>query len=357
MTYAAFRGIKNTFLKAIGKPLKPRWLWFGLTDKCNSHCAQCSIWRNEPTPDPLTPGEIETALKDPLFSDVECIINSGGEITLRPDLKEIMQAEHAALPGALIQLSTNGLLPDKMLDAVRFGLSRGMRLAVGTSIDGVGRCHDEVRGVPGNFEKVTYLLTELAKLRETNPGLSVSFGFTLMDRTLPNLKAVEEYAEKMKVGFLMQWYNQSTFYGNTSGPGLSKSDFREAVKRYPEKVLREMWLGWLDGKPIRFNCFSMRTFCVLKCNGDITPCLSHWDVSAGNVRKNTPTEIWLSPAAQKARETVDSCAGCLNAWGTEWSFISSYYPYKLFYLRHPSYLWGKLRELLLAAAGKGGSGK
>lgn len=346
MNSKIIEGFKNTFSKAVGRPLRPRWLWFGATDKCNSHCMQCNIWRQTPTKDMLTPQEVERTLRDPLFLDVECILNSGGEITLRPDLKELMLAEHSALPNALIQLSTNGLLPDKMLDAVRFGLERKMRISVGTSIDGIGSAHDEIRGVPGNFEKVTYLLEQLAKIRETDKNLDIGFGFTLMDKTLPNLESVRAYAEKMKIGFLMQWYNQSSFYSNTSGAADTRADFRAAVKTYPDKILREMWLDWLDKKPIRFNCFAMNTFCVLKCNGDIVPCLSKWDTVAGNVRKNTPTEIWNSGDAKSARKAVNACAGCLNAWGTEWSFISSRYPYKLFYLTHPSYLVKKLTGLL-----------
>lgn len=345
MISGAITGLRNMFMKAAGRPLRPRWLWFGLTDRCNSHCTQCGIWKQPPTKDPLTPQEIERTLRDPLFRDVECIINSGGEITLRTDLKEIMLAEHAALPGALIQLSTNGLLPERMIDAVKFGLQKGMRISVGTSLDGIGPCHDKVRGVPGNFEKVDLLLRELAELRKTDKNLSLGFGFTLMDSTLSSLPAVREYAERTKIDFLMQWYNQSSFYGNTADQKVTKAEMKEAVRTYPDPLLREMWLDWLDGKPIKFNCFALNSFCVLKCNGDIVPCLTHWDAAAGNVRRSSPSEIWNSEQARRARKKVGGCSGCLNAWGTEWSFRTSRYPYKLFYLKHPSYLFRKLKGL------------
>ncbi|MDD4004632.1 MAG: radical SAM protein [Elusimicrobiaceae bacterium] len=329
-------GMKNTLTKATGGILRPRWLWFGVTDNCNSRCSMCNIWQQPVTKEPLTPREIETTLKDPVFQGIEYIINSGGETTLRADLKEVMLAEFSALPGATIQLSTNGLLPERMLDAVKFGIERGMKLSVGTSLDGIGPAHDAVRGVPGNFQKVDYLLTELKKLRAGYPGLDIGFGFTLMDTTLANLEATRDYARKMDVGFLMQWFNQSPFYSNAGDVKLDREKMLEAVKSYPDPILRDMWLDWLHGKSIRFNCFALHSFCVLKCNGDISPCLSKWDVCAGNVRENTPSEIWQSEAARQARRGVRACEGCLNSWGTDWSFRTSGYPYLTHLLTHPA---------------------
>ena len=66
------------------------------------------------------------------------------------------------------------------------------------------------------------------------------------------------------------------------------------------------------------------------------PVLVTEDTIAGNVRESSPTEIWHSTKAQEMRKTVKNCQGCLNSWGTYWSFESSCYPYLLFSLKHPA---------------------
>ncbi|MBA7660314.1 GTP 3',8-cyclase [subsurface metagenome] len=340
-------GPKNLLLRATGDSLKPRWLWFGVTDKCNSRCIFCDIWRNKPTKDVLTPEEIEKTLSDPIFRDVEYILNSGGEPILRRDLKEIILAEHKALPKARLQLSTNGLLPDRVIDVVKFAVEHGINIDVGTSLDAIGEEHDSMRGVKGNFEKVDWLLHELVALRENygDKKISPTFGFTLIDRTLPFLEEVRAYAQNLGIDFLVQWYNQSSFYSNV-GKDLTtvNSSMVKAIQSLPNPILREMWLKWLRGKSIQFQCFAMYTFCVLQCNGDVAPCLSLWDVKAGNVRESPPTAIWHSFEAKKARRIVKDCQGCLNSWGTGWSFASSFYPYLLFLLRHPGALVERMKE-------------
>ena len=55
---------------------------------------------------------------------------------------------------------------------------------------------------------------------------------------------------------------------------------------------------------MKFKCFAGYTFCVLRCNGDLVPCLSLWDNKIGNVREKSPTEIWNSAMAQETRRCV-----------------------------------------------------
>lgn len=339
-------GAKNLILRATSESLRPRWLWFGVTDRCNSRCIYCDIWRKKPTKDVLAAEEIEKTLSDPLFRNVEYILNSGGEPTLRHDLKEIILAEHKALPKVRIQLSTNGLLPKRVIDVVKFAITHNINIDVGTSLDAIGEEHDSIRGAKGNFEKVDWLLHELVALKEKHGNkISLGFGFTLTDRTLPHLEEVRAYAQRLNVDCIVQWYNQSSFYDNIEKDlSGNEESMIKAVRSLPYPILREMWLKWLRSKSIKFRCFAMYTFCVLQCNGDISPCLSLWDVKAGNVRESSPTEIWHSAKAKEARKFVKKCQGCLNSWGTGWSFASSYYPYLLYYLKHPRIVMEELRK-------------
>ena len=339
-------GPKNMTLRATrGESLKPQWLWFGVTDKCNSRCRHCSIWNQKPTAKPLSTHEIEKTFSDPLFKEVRYVINSGGEPVVRNDIKEIILIEHKTLPKARLQLSTNGLLPERAIDVVEMAMENDIKLDVGVSLDGVGEKHDEARGVKGNFKKVDWLLRTLANIRERYGGdnLVIQIGFTLSNLTLSSLDEVRIYAQRLNMNLLVQWYNMSSFYSNTETKyAISNEDLVKAIESLDFNPIYAMWLESIKGKPFTFPCFAMHTFCVLQCDGTIAPCLSLWHVKVGNVRDNSPSTIWRSAKADEVRKMVKNCQGCLNSWGTGWSFESCLYP---ILISHPSMLIRTLRKL------------
>ncbi|MHB1764898.1 MAG: radical SAM protein [Gammaproteobacteria bacterium] len=314
----------------------------------NAVVHNCSIWKNKRVEQPLSPEELKRILSDPVFKDVEYIINSGGESTTRPDLTECLLAEHEALPNARINISTNGLMPERALNTTKALLEKGVSVEVGVSLDGVGEHHDTSRGVKGNFEKVDFLLHQLVELRKTyKDKLMVTTGTVLIDDTIPFIPELREYAEKINVSTTIQWYNSTPYYHNE---GTDREHQKEILKKIvsslPKNILNEKWVNWLDGKSIRFKCFSLFDFCVIRSNGDIAPCLTHWEVKAGNLRKNTATELWTdkNPQMQESRKIVRGCAGCVNSWGLGWSAKSSFTPIASYYLRNPDALVEKMKN-------------
>ncbi len=325
-----FNGTRASFCRSLNVAVKPRFLWFGVTDLCNSRCATCNIWRMSPCPNPLSPLDLEKILSDPLWNCVEYVINSGGEPSLRSDLKQILHIEHEKLPGARLQLSTNGILVERILDAVGYVIEElGCPIDVGVSLDGVGKSHDVVRGVPGNFERVDQLLHELSIIRKIHPDLlNVTVGSTLTDQTVRSSGELVSYAKRLNIPFMFHWFNQSSFYGNTNEKNLASSIARNAIEStMPCSLYRDMWVQSLHtGKIPTFNCFALYSFLVLKCNGDIAPCLSLWDTVVGNMRDSPPSKVWSNRRAQNARKIVKGCSGCLNSWGVSWSLRTTYYP-------------------------------
>lgn len=341
----SLQGMENLVLRNTGSRLKPKWVVFALTDRCNSRCRHCNIWQMEPDKNPLSAEEVERAFGDPLFREAKYIQISGGEPTLRADLEDVILRIHKVLPLAIIQLSTNGLLPERAVKVVKNVISKGVHLYVGVSLDGIGEEHDRIRGVPGNFEKTDRLLRELAELRDSCSGsLHVSVGIVVSDLTLKSLVPVRDYARKLNIDLTEAWYNECEFYGNVGGHTIS-ADLTYAIKTQPPSPLKELWLRHLKGKSIKFPCFAMCTFCVLKCNGDIVPCLNFFEVPAGNVREQTPTEIWQSARMEEVRNMVKNCSGCLNSWGAGWSIEASYYQTLLFCLKHPLFVLKKMKEI------------
>ena len=323
--------IKNVILRDFTEQLKPKRIWYEVTDRCNSHCKGCNIWRKTPKPNPLTVDEIEKTFRDPLFSDMEYILNSGGEPVARKDMAEVLLAEHRALPNAALHMSTNGIAGRRIVEVAETMLRNDIPLEIGISLDGIGSNHDEIRGVPGNFEKTEWLLKELVSMREKSDGkIKPLVGFTVTNQTIDYYEDVKSYVDKLDLPFCVQWYNESTFYDNVGQVSQGNVEERrkmfEFVSSLPEGLLKKKWLDWLDGKSIKFRCFAMHTFCVMKCDGDIVPCLSLWDAKAGNVREKTPTEVWHSEEAKKIRQMVSDCQGCLNSWGLGWSMDAFMYP-------------------------------
>ena len=333
-------GPKNLILRRMAR-LKPKWLVFMASEICNSHCTQCNIWKNKKTHEPLSPEEIRKTLSDPLFSEVLYINNTGGEITTRTDLKEVIMAEHEALPKATISLSTNAILPQRAYDAAKYALEQGITVHVGVSLDGIGEKHDKVRGTEGNFESADWLLRQLLELKKTYGNkLWIVVGSVLMDETLPNLGEIRSYLKDKDVCHEVQCYNSASFFNNLDSTSKETqiAEIEKVVKSLPPRLMNDMWLRWIRGKPIKFTCFAMHSFCVLKSNGDIVPCLNLWDAKAGNVREASPSEIWRSAMAKEARKAVNACPGCVCSFGTNWSFASSFYPFMFYYLKHPGAL-------------------
>lgn len=320
-----------------------------ITDHCNSHCMNCNIWRHEGTPNEkmLTPAELEKILSDPIFKDVDYMLTSGGECTTRDDLLEIMRAQHRALPKSTLQISTNGLLPDKVISIVDTLLSEDSKtkIEIGTSLDGIGADHDAVRGTKGNYEKVIKLIQGVKRLREVygRDRIDIAFGTVITDRTIDHIHELRDFADKEDIRILLQWYNTSTFYANERRDPGDPEKVKAVVKDADYTIISRKWCDWLDGKPIGFNCMALRSFAVIKCNGDIAPCLSLWDEVAGNAREQTPTEILTGKKWKEICDTkIKSCEGCLNSWGTYWSYESDPIQYLKYFIWHPIELVRKL---------------
>jgi MoaA/NifB/PqqE/SkfB family radical SAM enzyme len=317
-----------------GRPEKVRWVTWEVTDACNSRCVLCDIWKTKRSDLVLTLEEVKKTFSDPLFRDLEGVLLTGGEPVLRSDLLEIILFIHQQIPRAKFTLSTNAILPDRVLEVVRAAATAGVCLDLGVSLDGIGEHHDRIRGIPGNFEKVDYLLKELVKLRAQYPNqLLIVAGLTLHPLTVEYVQEVEDYAKKMGVHFIVQLYDEAPYYHNVGKSAAAEKLDSDTIKMLREverlqpsmhnsivgKLLRE--------KTIKFRCYAFSSFFLLRANGDMMPCLRMSSVKLGNVREATPSQIWFSAKAQEMRRTVRNCAGCGNTWATDWSMYNNVWPF------------------------------
>jgi MoaA/NifB/PqqE/SkfB family radical SAM enzyme len=154
--------------------------------------------------------------------------------------------------------------------------------------------------------------------------LKVTVGSTLTDYTVDNLNELVSFAKNKNISFMWHWFNQSGFYKNKIIP-CDPVRAKVALSIMPEGLYKNMWIDSLSGKNPCFNCFALRSFAVLKCNGDIIPCLSKWNQSIGNIMVDSPIKVWQSQKAKTIRQEIANCPGCLNSWGVGWSLQTEYF--------------------------------
>lgn len=322
----------NLLFFVINKPLTPRWMVFDITRRCNSRCIHCNIWKYSPQIDPLSRVEIRKVLSDPILKNLETVLLTGGEPALRMDLEEIILDIHQILPKVSIWLSTNGILKERVMDIVKKAAQSDIWLGIGVSLDAVGDKHDVMRGIEGNFKKADELIKDLMLWRKENGEKNVvSVGFTLSNNTKDFLKEVVEYNNKVGTELTVAIHEEGDFYHNL-GENFTKgwNGFLPLLKLLPDTHHRHFVHKKISGQKIKFKCFALNRFFVLRFNGNVAPCLKLADLSAGNVKEKSPSEIWFGLKSKEIRRQIKKCPGCLNTWAVNWSF-QSYNPVPLLY--------------------------
>jgi MoaA/NifB/PqqE/SkfB family radical SAM enzyme len=72
-------------------------------------------------------------------------------------------------------------------------------LTVKPSLDAVGEKHDEIRGVPGNFEKVLQTIDLLKKLSEKYPALHVEAGTVISKYNIDDVKELTRFVSGLGI--------------------------------------------------------------------------------------------------------------------------------------------------------------
>jgi len=156
---------------------RPRVLPFSLvvsvSYRCNSRCRTCDVWR-KPS-DEMTGTEWRRVFAN-LGRTPFYLTFTGGEPFLRPDLDElVISATEQCWPG-VVTIPTNGLLTDRIaaqVDRICQAASRS-QVGINLSLDGLGQEHDELRQVPGNWNRAMETWQALKSLQSRHKNLVLS---------------------------------------------------------------------------------------------------------------------------------------------------------------------------------------
>jgi len=282
-----------------------------VTYRCDSRCNMCNIWQLPPGPE-LAPDEyrkLPRTLRD--------INVTGGEPFLRDDLVEIVRVldEHCNHPRIVI--STNGFERRRIMHAAPGLMKVGKRVGLAVSLDGIGEKHDEIRGIPGGFDRVVETLTQLRTIGYRN----VRVAFTAQRDNVKHLGAVYDLSRQFGFQFTTSVAQNSEFYFSTDeNQTVDALDLESELRYVMRKELLSMspkrWLrAYFYAGVVRYNvsrerilaCRAGRDSFFMDPEGFVYPCLT-LNQPMGSVGAQTFDEIWGGAKALEVRLRVDRCS-------------------------------------------------
>ncbi len=150
--------------------LLPFSLVISISFRCNSKCRTCDVWR-KPNDD-LTLDEWTRVFRKigrgPIYMTF-----TGGEPFLRRDLPEMVIAAYGHCRPEYITIPTNGLLTPRIVEGVKRICENAPQSQIGInlSLDGIGAEHDDIRLVPGNWERSMRTWAALKELQKSHRNL------------------------------------------------------------------------------------------------------------------------------------------------------------------------------------------
>jgi len=220
--------------------LLPLNVTVSVTDRCNSRCRTCNIWRKE-TGDELTADEFDRVFRS-LGRAPYWITFSGGEPFLRRDLEDLCASAYAHCRPAILNIPTNGLLhrqiPARVAEIAR--RCPDSQLIVNLSLDGVGERHDEIRNVPGNFERAIETYRGLCEVRASGDASNLSVGLHTVI-SVYNLEAFDQVyalAQELAPDSYVTEIAEERVELGTVGSGITPSadDYARVIDHLSERL-------------------------------------------------------------------------------------------------------------------------
>ncbi|MGB9178442.1 MAG: radical SAM protein [Pyrinomonadaceae bacterium] len=202
-----------------------------VTSRCNAFCKTCFYHAELNRPGDMTFEQLEKISRTmPPITDLWL---SGGEPTLRRDVPQVIDTFIRNNGVERVIIPTNALVKSRVHEIVDHALSThpSLDLYLNVALDGYGKTHDEIRGVPGNWEKTLDCIESLYPLKEK---------FT--DRFRLNVNTVvcaENYTEIEKLSEFL-WHNfklDGQYFNIIRG----ETKVGDEIKQVPPEVLPAMY--------------------------------------------------------------------------------------------------------------------
>lgn len=269
-----------------------------VTEDCNAKCPHCfnvflpHLRKGNPPSGqpPLTFEEyaLIAARSAPLFQ----VILSGGEPFLREDIDAIAEAFYARAGARLFSIPTNGSLPDRTLRKLE-------RMAAAcpdatfnllVSLDACGAKHDELRRLPGGFEKAVALCASVLDLKARRGSINLIVTTAVAEKNLDDVPEL--------IGFLRKalppagWHHNIQYdqrlgsrlsseavlrrkvleVEDLAARGLSGGLWSRLIDRWYVRFVNALILHQLAREEMVYRCAAGRKLAVIMTDGATAPC-------------------------------------------------------------------------------------
>lgn len=238
-----------------------------VTEKCNSRCITCNVWKEQADKPDLTSADFDNLFNQLKAVRIRNIGFYGGEALLRKDIGELIQKAKRIIPDVRVQVTTNGLLlKNKAAELVDAGIDM-----VSVSLDGIGEVNDNIRGVPGYYQRVIEGIEEVKRL-DTGKRVLINTGATLVSQNIHQVPQMVDLARGLGISWSFNLFDTSPYHflNIDNSLALSQVDdvtvdetiryLYQARKKYPktmagvDPVGLEFAREYLKGRHPFFHC-------------------------------------------------------------------------------------------------------
>jgi MoaA/NifB/PqqE/SkfB family radical SAM enzyme len=297
------RGVRmvNNSVRPSHKTLSTIMLY--ATDRCNSKCKHCYIWKK--TPKAHLPFEkIKEIIQSPVVKSDTVIGLEGGEFIMHPEAEMIL--DYLMTNHPKYDLLSNAVLDDKLIEYTR--KYKPMRLFL--SLDGTRETYHNLRGVDA-YGKVIKVIETL------KDELPISVMFTLTPyNNFEDLKHVADVCKKHEIDMRIGIYNTMDYF-DTQDDTQDASSLLYSIQDIPDFVhdfkenfdFMALYTHYREGN-LTLPCNSIRDSIVIYPNGDIPICQNK-QIILGNLFQESLSEIINKKSTiQLHREHQHGCNAC-----------------------------------------------
>ena len=305
VTFLCFAKYNHNLLKIISPT--PVDVCLKVTEKCNSRCITCNVWREQSNKPELTIEELGTIFYQLKETGIKTIGFYGGEPLLRRDIGAVTRKAKSIMKESRILLITNGLLLKNKAEEV---LDGGIDF-VCISLDGIGEVNDKIRGVPGYYERVIEGIEELKRI-DTKKKVKINIGTTLLSLNIHQVPQLINLARELDISWSFNLLDTSAYhFRNIDDPhSLRKIDdylidetiqyIHQERRKYPQTLVGIDPIGlefareYLKGEKPFFHCVLGYLRIYIDCYMNVySGC---WALSPmGNLKKEELKNILNSP--------------------------------------------------------------
>jgi len=314
----------------LGRLRSPLKLNLCVTYWCQYKCKTCNIWKRKPT-DELTTDELLLLIKrNPTVAWLDV---TGGEIVLRDDMGEILEAiARQWRKLVVLHFPTNGFLTKRIVDvATRVTAQTDAQVIVTVSLDGPADLNDEIRGIQGGYRRQIETFNALRRIS----GLRVVFGMTLSRFNVGHVEATFQACQRDCPGLTWGDFHVNVaqvsdhYYGSTGEdaflppPARAKDALRRyravsgmptSVAAWVERAYLRHLETFLDTGRTPMPCHSLRSSCFVDPWGVVYPCITY-SRPIGRLRETGMDLAPIWSAHETASLQAEIWRGqCPNCW-------------------------------------------